>query len=170
MPLVMHPTSYGSPTIHGESNTVHVGKYCSIANSAVFDGGMQHNPRFATTYPLWRLGIAEENNAGKCRGDIHVGNDVWIGDGALIMSGINIGSGAIVGARAVVTHNVFPYQIVAGVHAAEIGMRFSNINIVRLIAIGWWNWPIEKIREFAPLMLSENIEAFLNAAEAVDRS
>jgi len=166
----MHPTSYGSPTIHGETNTVHVGKYSSIANSAVFDGGMGHNPRFATTYPLWRLGIAEENNAGKCRGDIHIGNDVWIGDGALIMSGIRIGDGAIVGARAVVTKDVLPYRIVVGAPARWMRNRFFESQIGRLLAIKWWDWPENEIAEFAPLMLSENIEAFLNAAEAVDRS
>lgn len=46
-----------------------------------------------------------------------------IGLGAIILPGRTIGRGAIVGAGAVVTHDVEPYSIVAGVPARKIGMR-----------------------------------------------
>src|SRR3990167_4465258 len=100
--LIMEPTSYGSPIVHGDLNTIRIGKYCSIDNTVVFDGGMGHNHKAVTSYPLWRLGYCDEVQAGKCKGDITVGNDVWIGNGALIMSGVTIGDGAVIGARAVV--------------------------------------------------------------------
>jgi acetyltransferase-like isoleucine patch superfamily enzyme len=46
-----------------------------------------------------------------------------IGMGAIILPGRRVGRGAIVGAGAVVTHDVFPYSIVAGVPARKIGER-----------------------------------------------
>ena len=164
MALQMHPTSYGSPLIHGDENTVRVGKYCSISDTAAFDGGMHHNTRFATTYPLWKLGCPE-NRKGSCKGDITVGHDVWIGDGALIMSGVTIGHGAVVGARTVVTHDVSPYAIVAGNPMRFIRWRFPEPIIQRFLSLKWWDWPKEKVMKFSDLMLSEDIEAFLKAAE-----
>lgn len=55
-----------------------------------------------------------------------IGDDVWIGRRAIIMAGIEIGRGAVIGAGAVVTKNVPPYAIVAGVPAKEIGERFAD--------------------------------------------
>jgi acetyltransferase-like isoleucine patch superfamily enzyme len=46
-----------------------------------------------------------------------VGNDVWIGANAVIMPGCTLGNGAIIGAGAVVTRDVPPYAVVAGVPA-----------------------------------------------------
>jgi acetyltransferase-like isoleucine patch superfamily enzyme len=48
---------------------------------------------------------------------------VFIGPRAIILPGINIGKGAVIGAGAVVTKNVKPLSIVAGVPAKEIGLR-----------------------------------------------
>ena len=163
--LIMPSTSYGEPIVHGNENTITVGKYCSIANSAVFDGGMGHNHKAVTSYPLWRLGYCEEVKAGKCKGDIIIGNDVWIGDGALIMSGVNIGSGAVIAARAVVTKNIAPYMVVGGVPAEIKNIRFRWPVVERLLALQWWDWPEERVRANAPLLLSENIEEFLNQNE-----
>jgi acetyltransferase-like isoleucine patch superfamily enzyme len=52
-----------------------------------------------------------------------IGQDVWIGTKAVIMAGVTIGDGAVVGAGSVVTHDVAPYAIVAGVPARQIGTR-----------------------------------------------
>jgi acetyltransferase-like isoleucine patch superfamily enzyme len=57
------------------------------------------------------------------KGDIVVEDDVWLGTGAKVMDGIRIGRGAIVGAGAVVTHDVPPYTVVAGVPARVIRKR-----------------------------------------------
>jgi serine acetyltransferase len=55
-----------------------------------------------------------------------IGDDVWIGYRAVIMAGVSIGRGAIVAAHAVVTRDVPPYAIVAGVPANIIGHRFEH--------------------------------------------
>ncbi len=46
-----------------------------------------------------------------------------IGVGAILLPGVTIGRGAQVGAGAVVTHDVAPYAIVAGVPARPLGTR-----------------------------------------------
>ena len=48
---------------------------------------------------------------------------VWIGLKAIILKGVHIGEGAVVAAGSVVTHNVEPYSIYAGVPAKKIGER-----------------------------------------------
>lgn len=55
-----------------------------------------------------------------------IGDDVWIGQGAQVMVGVTIGSGAIVASRSVVTHDVPPFAIVAGVPAKIIKYRFAD--------------------------------------------
>ena len=56
---------------------------------------------------------------------IVVGDDVWVGYRAVIMSGVNIGAGSIIAAGAVVTKDVEPMSIYAGVPARKVGPRFS---------------------------------------------
>ena len=50
-------------------------------------------------------------------------DDVWIGANAVVLAGVRIGRGAIVAAGAVVTHDVAPYAVVAGVPARALKQR-----------------------------------------------
>ena len=72
---------------------------------------------------------------------------MWIGYETLIMSGVTIGDGAIIGARAVVTKDVPPYTIVAGVPAKPIRRRFHDEVIETLQSAQWWNWEKERIEK-----------------------
>jgi acetyltransferase-like isoleucine patch superfamily enzyme len=54
---------------------------------------------------------------------IVIEDDAWIGAGAIILDGINIGAGSVVAAGSVVTEDVQPLAIVAGVPARQIGDR-----------------------------------------------
>ncbi len=78
-------------------------------------------------------------------GAVHIGNDVWIGDGVVMIGNVNVGDGAVIGARSVVTHNVEPYSVVAGVPAKRIKYRFSKPVIKALLRIKWWDWDEKKI-------------------------
>ena len=55
--------------------------------------------------------------------EVVIEDDCDIGMGAIILPGRRVGRGSIVGAGAVVTHDVEPYSIVAGVPARKIGER-----------------------------------------------
>ena len=54
------------------------------------------------------------------KGPVIIGNNVWIGDKATILPGVTIGDGSIVAANAVVTKDVPPYSVVAGIPAKII--------------------------------------------------
>ena len=55
------------------------------------------------------------------RGAPVIDDDVKIGAGACLLGDIHIGRGALIGANAVVTRDVLPHAVVAGVPAREIG-------------------------------------------------
>lgn len=55
-----------------------------------------------------------------------IGSDVWIGGRVTIMPGVAIGDGCVIGAGAVVTHDLPPYSVAAGVPARVIRNRKSN--------------------------------------------
>lgn len=54
---------------------------------------------------------------------ILIGNDVWLGANAVVTAGVSIGDGAVIGAGAVVTTDLPPMSISAGVPARVIGYR-----------------------------------------------
>ena len=95
-----------------------------------------------------------------------IGHDSWIGHGAVIRPEVTIGIGAVVAAGAVVTKDVAPYQIVAGVTAEPLRMRFPDSIIERLLALKWWDWSHEKLRLHLEDFRKLPIEAFLERHEA----
>lgn len=56
-------------------------------------------------------------------GPVRIEDDVWLGAKVVVLPGITIGRGAVVAAGAVVTRDVEPMSIVAGVPARKIGAR-----------------------------------------------
>lgn len=58
---------------------------------------------------------------------VTIGDYVWIGSRALILPGVTLGEGAVVAAGAVVTNNVEPYTLVAGIPARPTGSRSRNL-------------------------------------------
>lgn len=145
-----------------------IGKFCSIACGAKFIfTSANHALGSLSTYPFpifydeWALDAVNVTDAWDNKGDIVVGNDVWIGYEAVILSGVTIGDGAIIGARAVVTKDVPPYTIVAGVPARPIRKRFDEETIARLEQLRWWDWPEDEIRRHISHIQRGQIEAML---------
>jgi acetyltransferase-like isoleucine patch superfamily enzyme len=54
---------------------------------------------------------------------IAIGRDAWLGGNVTVLPGTTIGDGAVVGAKAVVTSDLPPYSISAGIPAKVIGER-----------------------------------------------
>jgi acetyltransferase-like isoleucine patch superfamily enzyme len=59
------------------------------------------------------------------RGDIVIEDDVWLGAHVSVMDGVTIGRGSVIGAGAVVTRDIPPFSIAAGVPARVIRPRFE---------------------------------------------
>jgi acetyltransferase-like isoleucine patch superfamily enzyme len=57
---------------------------------------------------------------------IHIQNNVWISSQCVILPGVTLGEGSIIGAGAVVTKDVAPYSIVAGIPARVIKTRLPS--------------------------------------------
>jgi len=57
---------------------------------------------------------------------VHIGEGCDIGIGAILLPGVTLGAGVQVGAGAVVTQDVSPGQIVAGVPARPLGSRINQ--------------------------------------------
>ena len=75
-----------------------------------------------------------------------IGHDTWIGHGAVIRPEVTVGDGAVVAAGAVVTKDVAPYTIVAGVPAAKLRDRLPPAIAERLVALAWWDWDHARLR------------------------
>lgn len=58
--------------------------------------------------------------------DVIIEDDVWIGANAIILKGVIVGEGSVIAAGSVVTKNIEPYSIYAGVPAKKIKNRFSK--------------------------------------------
>lgn len=70
---------------------------------------------------------------------VTIGSDVWMGHNANVMAGVNVGDGAVIGAGAVVTRDVPPFAIVAGVPAKVVRLRFPEPTVERLLRVRWWD-------------------------------
>jgi len=64
---------------------------------------------------------------GVARSFIRIEDDVWIGVQVTILSGVTVGRGSIIAAGAVVTKDVPPYSVVAGVPAKVMRTRGENM-------------------------------------------
>jgi len=155
-PISVGKYTYGGPRLHWSNHdfehALHIGAFCSIADDvSIFVGRHgRHNIDRLSSFPIGMVfGKVPESGSNSRQPEnlsVKIGNDVWIGRGALILAGVTIGDGAVIGARAVVTNDVEPYSVVAGVPAKVLRMRFGAEVVEKLKRIRWWEWSDEKIR------------------------
>ncbi|MFU1478264.1 chloramphenicol acetyltransferase [Roseovarius sp. C7] len=158
-------------------------RYADIANSEI--GKFSNIASFArigpTDHPLDRASLHHflyrsadywegvENDdaffAHRASRQVVIGHDTWIGHGAMVMPEVTIGHGAVVAAGAVVTKDVAPYQIVAGVPARPVRARLDPGLAARLIALGWWDWSHEAIGAALADFRALPVETFLEKYE-----
>ena len=129
-----------------------VGKFCSIAGDVKIGMGT-HTLHYLSTSPIF---TEKHNGTGASWVDsvvdnpflpVVVGNDVWIGERAMVLGGVTVGDGAIIGAGAIVTKDVPPFSIVAGVPARVIRDRFPESVKEAVLETGWWDLPEEELKE-----------------------
>lgn len=149
---IMYKTSIGDYTYVQKNGAVwhsSIGKYCSISWNVSIGGG-EHNFRKVTSHSMLyspACGFVDEPLYDRFSKECSIGNDVWIGAGASVLRGVRVGDGAVIGAGAIVTKDVEPYSIVAGVPAKRIGQRCDDKIIEEMLKIQWWNFPGEVIKK-----------------------
>jgi len=126
---------------HGSTITIgehtHVQAYCNLyayAGNIRIGNYVMIAPKcalFPYQHKVDDLSEMMEQQGFVSKGDIVIEDDVWLGTGAKIMDGVRIGRGAIVGAGAVVTRDIPPYTIAAGVPARVIRKREGCDNLAR---------------------------------------
>ena len=133
-------------------NNANIGKFCSIAGRVTI-GAAEHPLDWISTSPVFENVKNSGTNIKFATEKIPavkattIGHDVWIGEGAMIKQGITIGNGAVIGAMAMVTKDVPPYAIVAGIPAKVIRFRFDENTINTLQESEWWNYDDDKLKE-----------------------
>lgn len=153
---------------HSEAIYTEIGKFTAIASDVrlnALEHPIERVSQHKITYrPNEYFLHATLDGAFRARRQsqrVVIGHDVWVGHGAIVMPGIRIGHGAVVAAGAVVTKDVEPYAIVAGVPARFIRWRFDPKVSERIISLGWWNWEHDRLAEVVNDMRELSAEAFV---------
>ena len=126
-------------------NNADIGKFCSIAENVKIGFGI-HPKNFLSTNPIFYSLKSIFNNTFlkknmfEDRSKTYIGNDVLIGANVFINDGITINNGVIVAAGSVVTKDLKPYGIYAGVPAKLIDQRFSDEIINEIEKINPWKY------------------------------
>lgn len=132
---------------------VTIGKFCSIANDVLIGLGAHPLNLFSTSPLFYRsknvlnYKLIETDIDFQDYKPIIIGNDVWIGTRVIIVGGITIGNGAVIAANAVVTKDVPPFAVVAGIPAKVIKYRSSKEVIEGILDENWWDLRIEDLKK-----------------------
>jgi acetyltransferase-like isoleucine patch superfamily enzyme len=111
--------SIGAKSVLGQECTISafqhvaIGRECIIADRVMmidFDHGVVETER-----PIREQGIYKR--------DVNIGHNVWIGYGASLLRGVTVGENSIIGTSSVVTCDVEPNAVVAGIPARLIRLR-----------------------------------------------
>jgi phosphonate metabolism protein (transferase hexapeptide repeat family) len=139
---------------HSQVMQTQIGKFCSIASFVRLNPGnhpLERPTSHHMTYRAKQYGFSDSDDteffAWREAHPVHIGHDVWIGHNVTVLPGVTIGNGAAIGAGAIVTKDVAPYTVVAGVPAKPIKMRFDDATIDKLEAMRWWDWTRSELEE-----------------------
>ena len=154
-------------------------RVCDIANAEV--GKFANIASFvrigATDHPLDRASLhhfmyrsasywedAEDDAAWfekRCARRAVIGHDTWLGHNAQVKPEVRVGHGAVVASGAVVTRDVAPYTIVAGVPAKPVRERLPSKVAERVMALAWWDWEHARLRAALEDFRALSAEGFL---------
>lgn len=107
---------------------VQIGEGTVIGFDVILDGrrgiAIGTNVNVSSEVAIWTLQHDHRDpRFGDSGGPVTIGDRAWLSFRATILPGVSIGEGAVVAAGAVVTRDVPPYAIVAGVPARVVGER-----------------------------------------------
>ena len=112
---------------------ISIGSHTNINKKCVLDGRgsliIGNNVDIAQETNIWTEQHDYNSPSFKAFvGRVTIEDYVWIASRATILPGVTIGRGAVVACGAVVTKDVAPFSIVAGVPAKVIGIRQNHLS------------------------------------------
>jgi acetyltransferase-like isoleucine patch superfamily enzyme len=112
---------------------ISIGRRTSIGRKAILDGrGMIRigdNVNLSSEAAIWTMQHrVQDPGFGVESAPVVVGDRAWLSFRCTVLPGVTIGEGAVVAAGAVVTGDVAPYTIVAGIPARRIGTRRADLH------------------------------------------
>lgn len=121
-----------------DPSNIWIGKGSIIGDNAILDGrnGIRigENVCFASNVRIWTEQHDHRDPWFRCETQVHnpviIDDRAWIGSHTIILHSVHIGEGAVVAAGAVVTHDVPPFTIVAGIPAKKIGERNRDLKYI----------------------------------------
>ena len=127
---IIRPTNaYGGEIGEGLKigNNSNIGPYCYIGCSGYIEIGdnVMMSPRvsiYAENHVFTRTDITLKDQGVK-KEFVKIEDDCWIAANSIILAGVTIGKGSVVAAGSIVTRDVPPYSVVAGVPAKIIKQR-----------------------------------------------
>jgi virginiamycin A acetyltransferase len=138
-------TRVNGPIVIKGAGPCSIGKYCAIGDDIKIITA-NHKMNLPNLQGDLQRRLGSVSLFDKERQGVLIGHNVWIGDAVIILAGVTVGNGAVLAAGSVVTRDVAPFSVVAGVPARKIRKRFSPEVIDQLQNICWWDWTEEKMR------------------------
>lgn len=120
----------GARTAIGESVWVNYGVTISAAESVTLGDRVQLGP-YTTVADTDFHGLIDRDTPDD-PAPVILEDDVWLGSFTLVTPGVTIGRASVVAAHAVVTHDVEPFTVVAGVPARVVRRVPSGTFVPRL--------------------------------------
>ncbi|HIJ86016.1 MAG TPA: hypothetical protein HPQ00_17685, partial [Magnetococcales bacterium] len=115
---------------------IRIGKHSVVGTNVLLDGRVGRieigdNVDIARECCLYTLEHDPHSDQHHVRGaNIIIEDHVWLASRVTVLPGVTIGQGAVVASNAVVTRDVEPMAVVAGIPAKKIGVRKSKLDYV----------------------------------------
>ena len=114
---------------------LHIGEGTIIGDRSILDARrgiyIGKNVNFSSNVKIWSYQHDHSDPYFNCTeqkvGPVYIEDRAWIGPDVTILHSVTIGEGAVVAAGAVVTKDIPPFSIVAGIPAKVIGERNKNL-------------------------------------------
>lgn len=112
-----------------------IGSGTSIGHDAILDAryGLKigKNVNLSSQVMIWSAQHDYRSSSfASMGGAVTIEDYVWLGPRVIVLPGVTIGKGAVVAAGAVVTKDIEPYTVVAGVPAVKIRNRPTTLDYI----------------------------------------